>query len=495
MLNVTNVYASPRPMDVTISDVESNYGDYRDDAPYQRDYAWDNIRKEKLIVSIFNNIPIGTFHFVISEDKKFYWILDGKQRRHAIYSFLSNNANIYDKTIDRPIKVPVLITQDNVNIPVIITENQEKNIKYMSYYQMLTSKDERVRLLAKSFKNFKINGVSWNEPMDILSQRDLFNQINYSSSLNINERIYCPNFMTKKFLQFVFDFYFVNDIKGLFSYQSIPDNKRFTGIRFLHDICYMCFGDNMMKSFDIRRGEKSEIDKSAKQIHDFFLKENIGENQDFDDNMIIELQLKNQISLLQKSSGLFSKIVNCNNTLSKKFDSKLIFDILCFLIKKIQSKQLTVPQIEKNLEVFNKFVVKYVSWKNDEQDSKGIKANSTTEGKIKARFNKMESILNDLNIDQDKKYKQLSRNDKLIAILGNNGKCESCNTSLSEEEKNYHYDHVKAKSTNSKTPVGILCRKCNETKSNLSDEEISLKEKKFKELGEYYSNKINESIK
>ena len=63
------------------------------DPEYQRELVWDNDDKEALIGSIFNNIDIGKFVFVHTEDfgaKYLYEILDGKQRLRTILDFYEN---------------------------------------------------------------------------------------------------------------------------------------------------------------------------------------------------------------------------------------------------------------------------------------------------------------------------------------------------------------------------------------------------------------------
>jgi hypothetical protein len=87
MVEYNNKTQIPTNQDYSITELITEYNDWRDDAPYQRDYAWDDTRNTKLIVSLFNNIPIGTFHIVLDQSQKFYWILDGKQRRKAIHDF------------------------------------------------------------------------------------------------------------------------------------------------------------------------------------------------------------------------------------------------------------------------------------------------------------------------------------------------------------------------------------------------------------------------
>lgn len=60
---------------------------------YQRDYVWEDIDKEKLIDSIFEDSNIGTFVFAgrnFATRQKLYEIVDGKQRLTTIFDFIEN---------------------------------------------------------------------------------------------------------------------------------------------------------------------------------------------------------------------------------------------------------------------------------------------------------------------------------------------------------------------------------------------------------------------
>lgn len=61
---------------------------------YQRGYVWDYEDKELLIDSIFNNIDIGKFVLINTEDWQvtdlYYEILDGKQRLSTMIEFFEN---------------------------------------------------------------------------------------------------------------------------------------------------------------------------------------------------------------------------------------------------------------------------------------------------------------------------------------------------------------------------------------------------------------------
>lgn len=78
--------------------VSPKYG-YNPNPSFQRSFVWDKEKKQKLIISLLNEVPIGSFYVNTSEVDEMnegagsvLW--DGKQRLHAIDSFLKNEFSI-----------------------------------------------------------------------------------------------------------------------------------------------------------------------------------------------------------------------------------------------------------------------------------------------------------------------------------------------------------------------------------------------------------------
>ena len=70
---------------------------------YQRGNVWELKDKVSLIDSMFNNVDIGKFvviHLPISEDKKLYEMVDGKQRTLALVDFIERKFKYRGKTFD-----------------------------------------------------------------------------------------------------------------------------------------------------------------------------------------------------------------------------------------------------------------------------------------------------------------------------------------------------------------------------------------------------------
>lgn len=71
--------------------------DYDLNPPYQREIVWETAWKIDLINSLCTGIPLSTIHLVKVNDDEHdnrHYVLDGKQRLSAIFSFIDNEYKI-----------------------------------------------------------------------------------------------------------------------------------------------------------------------------------------------------------------------------------------------------------------------------------------------------------------------------------------------------------------------------------------------------------------
>jgi transcription elongation factor Elf1 len=73
-------------------------------------------------------------------------------------------------------------------------------------------------------------------------------------------------------------------------------------------------------------------------------------------------------------------------------------------------------------------------------------------------------------IDLGEKRKNISVNDRNMALLNSNGLCPICGMKLTDE--NTQIDHVNPKSKCSSTNYVAICASCNNRKNNLTKEEV-----------------------
>lgn len=61
---------------------------------FQRKSTWDAKQKFELCISVFQDYPVGVV--IVNKEQDIYWLLDGRQRREALYEMRSNPETIYD---------------------------------------------------------------------------------------------------------------------------------------------------------------------------------------------------------------------------------------------------------------------------------------------------------------------------------------------------------------------------------------------------------------
>ncbi|MEI8270263.1 MAG: DUF262 domain-containing protein, partial [bacterium] len=186
---------------VSLGEVIQQLAYYDLDAPYQRDECWGPTAERNLIQSIFRSIPIGAIHLVKQGEKSSFWnVLDAKQRISSIKHFTENKFSVKYKGEE-------------------------------FYWRDL--KEHENKWLLDIFLKYEMILVEW-EPMSISMQRNLFEIINQSASLNVAERIYCPNFLARSLLKYIYKNCFehlTDSIRG-----EIKNDKRFSGVMWAHRI-------------------------------------------------------------------------------------------------------------------------------------------------------------------------------------------------------------------------------------------------------------------
>ena len=61
---------------------------------FQRKATWDKKQNFELAISIFQEYPVGVM--VINQERKLSWLLDGRQRRHALTVMRENPVELYE---------------------------------------------------------------------------------------------------------------------------------------------------------------------------------------------------------------------------------------------------------------------------------------------------------------------------------------------------------------------------------------------------------------
>jgi hypothetical protein len=409
----------------------SRIAQYRFDAPYQRGQdIWNLKMKQNLIKSILAGIPVGSVHLVSLSESDEWNLLDGKSRIEAISGFFKGQ---------------------------FVVDWLGKSYAYKD----LPSD------LRKRFLNYTLEIVEWRN-IHLLKQRDVFEKVNAQSNLNQHERLYCKYFFCKSLLNYIWE----NCCKRIKSHtrKEQSDNRRFSGIRWCHDILYLCFGLSLTDIFSIRQHTTKKIQESTRAIDSKILKalENT-EIKDSDRDFITDELLKNigvdeNVKMFKKICECFADILECQTSAKKRMHKNDCMDLISFFISKIQSKTLTIAQIKSNSAAIYSFVCDYINTKSNSPSD--FRWHQTNVGVMKLKHELMDKLFNKLQLDNGIKEKKISDNEKSFALLSSDGECEMCSCILTDE--NRVFDHVDPKSKYSSTTVGTICKTCNQTKSNVS---------------------------
>lgn len=386
------------------------------DPPYQRGIVWKNPFKQELIRSILRGIPINTLHFVEKSNSSshFRWVLDGKQRIETLRGFVNNKFSVK-----------------------IIWEGSQ----YELYWRDITNPEHPCHILMSKIKEFQINVVIW-KPMAMEDQRDVFIIINYSKSLNNDEKLYCEHFVVQKLLKFILEESFEN-IKDNLN-KKIVDDYRFAGVRMLHSLILLNYGYNLDDQFAPRALSAEKIRLSCKSI------ESIAAENNLDASMTIEAVknvsiFNNIIEDMRTVTSWFVKIIDHRNDLKKgkKFEHNLVVDLLVLFLKKKNERVLTTSYVEQNLDKMLEFVLTWVDHKNEHADR--LKKRTTDPCNVKARFDELEIVFDKSEIDASIKNRAATQREKLVASLQASSECPITGSVLCD--KNVQYDHLKAAAT------------------------------------------------
>ena len=405
-------------------------------APYQRDECWGGIAERNLIQSIFRSIPIGAIHLVRKGEKSaFHNVLDAKQRISAIKHFIENKFSIKYK-------------------------GQE--------YKWDDLKREENKWLLDIFHKYEMILVEW-EPMTIALQKNLFEIINLSASLNVAERIYCPNFLARSILKYIYKNCFkdlTDSIRG-----EIKNDKRFSGVMWAHRICQIIYGPLLNDSFSIRALNKSSLIDSAQRLDkiacDYFDKEVENFKGELITEKVIEdLGFEEQISFLKKLSEAILGCLNFKNPDGKKENAIDIMDFITFTAQKVQSEILTFAQIKDNKEIFFDFYKEFV----DAKQENNLAKHTTDKISITNRHNIFNKLFDKLPIDKGFKNRPILESEKARAMLDFDGTCPVDGNYVPPSER--RFDHVDPKSKTSETEVKIISKDANQLKSNLTEKNL-----------------------
>ncbi len=511
-INLPNVLAKCRamPTDVQLVEFIHDLAFYNPNPPYQRSDIWKLPFKQRLITSIFYGIPIGFIHLApwSALSQKYFdssyletseqsvvptippylenttlhkYILDGKQRICAIRSFMGNNDSDSDNQFS--IKIKDEKGKDHVvKYEYLLAARQagEKDLEQIKNGLKPTSSPKEIffQKLYHKFDHYRMYIVNWDNNK-IEDQCAIFTAINYSKELSTEESMYCPNFLTRMLLEYVFK---IVD-KHLHNYLelNVKSNSRMKGVRFCHNVCFLCFGQTFNDEFCIRDITKIPLAKSARCIQKELLKLEISE---ITPEVLEDMGIDSNLKILDQCCKILARAIEHDPKTggSKDFCNTIkrhnFIDMLGFMIQNCQLKYTSINKLKENIPVLHKLLDSLIEEKRidpaKEHQSKlsGRDGSSTKKYGLDLRNKFLNNKANVLGLLNDERLKNpISDTDKTLVRLRSDGKCEMCKIPLTD--KSIRHDHVFATSKSSSTYSGLLCDICNdEIKRDLSPSQI-----------------------
>lgn len=370
---------------------------YDTNAIYQREFIWNEPAQIRLMCSIFNDVPIGPIHVVNQNNNIKMVVLDGKQRITTIKRFL-----------DGDIKIPYIDRNGKFEIP--FDGIPSKTCKYMTYPELihnaennnLTNKNSYTNLLSRLNKYNRIFLCEY-ENLSIQDQILIFNQINFLEKLCSEEKIYCSNYKTRILYKAIATEIDVKRITQFFSRKKIREHKRFSHIRFVHNICHILYGNSehfLMDEFSYRDLQATAIKIDSQKFH----------RKCPDDilcllkrpkSIIEKFGLQQQVKLLKTTINLFERILLSKNDLKRKKDihTNVASRYIMLLARHLKQQTLTVTYIENNIEKFYQGLLEFTNYITVDDRGHGLKQASASTKSIRLYITKLEEILTGCGVD------------------------------------------------------------------------------------------------
>lgn len=446
--------------DPRLQDFIGDFGHMRGDAPYQRAYIWKLPYKIRLIKSIFFSIPIGPFHRAKIGDSLNWYVLDGKQRFGAIRAFMGQ-ANEKDDNFSVTMKDKDGVSHRVTYLAMLAANARVKEHTHKDPGYKVSKSDKFLLELLRKFRSYRIQLVDW-EDTTFEQQCAIFNAINYSKELTTDERIYCPNFLSKKVIDYIFSTS-ISHYLGDNLDNALLRNKRMRPIRYCHNIMMLCFGDNLNSEGVIKEVGKVRAEKSARNLHFKCVGSHIVDTRPMTDEILMKLELFESAQLLRQAAKTLRDIINFKSGLPT-VKGHVVFDLIVYMIHRHQLGRLTMSECQENIEELHDVVLSFIKRKHKELAHGGT---STKKDSIEKRQHLLGEMMHERGLFQNKKNEPISEHRKTINRMESNGKCAICDRVLTR--KTAQNDHVDSKNKTSNDDLSnLLCDYCNRSKGDIS---------------------------
>ena len=414
--------------------------------PYQRDLVWKPKMKRKFILAILEGTATALIHLVekSEQQKHFYWCMDAKQRISTIREFWENEFSVPFKCLDGVVR------------EFYYKDLQQHNIG-----------------TARKFEDAQLK-VEIYEPMPMATQKLVFEDINACVPLKYDEVLYGKNFILKAFLKTLFRGPF-SQISG-FAKGGIAEDRNRIGLRQIHIIFMEVFGLRFDESFAIKAYNQEQRTKSANDLERYLIEDcglsfqSLTQNYTLTKETIEDIGWALKMKHFDNACRWLRDMITYNNAQEgmTKWDSGLVVDFMCCLMKLQQEKIINSAYVRANIKTFHEFVI---AWMHHKRVSHKVDFSGKTEDKktMEMRMTRMISIAEETGIDLSVKSRSISETDRMMAAISPGFRDPIDGRALRKD--NMEFDHVEAKALGSESAVKVISNASNNLKGALNQKQ------------------------
>ena len=450
---------SPKQTNFSIKSVLDQADETYDvDPVYQRDFVWKKRRQQKLIESIISGRAINAFHICRKNQKhnsnKFY-VVDGKQRITTMRNFYrGKDAN------DQVFRVKVKME-----------DGTEKSLTYKQIEANMET-DSNCAKIINNFIEYQLNFNIY-ENLTLDDQRELFECINESESLSSNEKIFCSNFLSRRFLREMFKMIFKDKITSYVG-MKYKTNMRDKGTRLIVEFLLISFDKHFDSIFKVKDITPYDITQTVEILEDKLkTKFNISTETEITKKVIETVVGEKNIRLVEDCLYSMDYILSDKKDLMKDKmkdrDKSWFLDCMAWMMEKMQKNVLTKSYLSENYQKFYAIFRDFQKWSNDDSNL-GLKfcnGKGASGGRMERRLAKLDELFYnpDNGFDVGIKNKGIPTRELTTALLASPQNDPTTGRLLRSD--NVEIDHVKPKSLNSTTEYRAVDGHFNKKKGNI----------------------------
>jgi hypothetical protein len=443
----------PVPKVMTIQQFCQQSARYDLEDVYQRGEVWTKAKQRALIESIVEDKPINLIHVVAKSKPSAasdWWVADGKQRLSTIKAFR-----------DDELTVPVLFT------PPRVAEEISKNMTYGQIARRSEEGDVTCGAIMRSFDEYNLHMYCY-DPLTTAARMLLFSRINGGESLGATEKQYCLHARTKRFLEFLWEWFFKDKTLLVRALQRKTAQNELSRIIFVHKLLLLPLGTRLDDSFQVRDLGGASKDKALCNLEQQLELCNSPMESKFYEEDLDKLgpDRRKQIDVIRKACSAFNDMLRDKQTQNRMTDV-WVSDCIWFFVQQMQKRVFTDAFVRENEKKLANMFFAHGTW-NDTEGLSFSKSNTHVVKNIEARLSNLQCLLEAIpGLDIGVKMKGVTEIGRRESIRQAPDRDPVSGMPLTAE--NSQTDHVKPKSLFSTTEYQQLDKKTNLAKSNKTD--------------------------